>query len=67
LLAMMAYLDLSSGRRVLQSAEDGPPFVSGAGQAWYCSDRCRNRALKRAFRERHREREVAADAERSSA
>jgi hypothetical protein len=40
---------------------------SGANEACHCSDRCRNRAPKRAFRERHREREVAADVERSSA
>ena len=66
-LAMMAYLDLTSGKRVLLCDEDGRPFVSGAYQARYCSDRCRNRALKRAFRERHRDREVAADVERTSA
>jgi hypothetical protein len=53
-LAMMAYLDLTSGKRVLLCDEDGRPFVSGAYQARYCSDRCRNRALKRAYRERHR-------------
>jgi hypothetical protein len=41
--------------------------ASGAYQARYCSDRCRNRALKRAFRERDRDREVAADLERTSA
>ena len=35
--------------------EDGRPFVSGAYRARYCSDRCRNRALKRAYRERHRD------------
>lgn len=54
-LAMMAYLDLTSGKRVLLCDEDGRPFVSGAYQARYCSDRCRNRALKRAYRERHRD------------
>ena len=43
-LAMMAYLDLTSGKRVLLCDEDGRPFVSGACQARYCSDRCRNRA-----------------------
>ena len=64
---MMAYLDLTSGKRVLLCDEGGRPFVSGAYQARYCSDRCRNRALKRAFRERHRDREVAADVERASA
>ena len=42
-------------------------LTSGAYQARYCSDRCRNRALKRAFRERHHDREVAADVERTSA
>ena len=45
----MAYLDLTSGKRVLLCDEDGRPFVSGAYQARYCSDRCSNRALKRAF------------------
>ncbi len=58
---MMAYLDLTSGKRVLLCDEDGRPFVSGAYQARYCSDRCRNRALKRAYRERHREQDPAAD------
>jgi hypothetical protein len=53
-LAMMAYLDLTSGKRVLRCDEDYRPFISGAYQARYCSDRCRNRALKRAYRERHR-------------
>jgi hypothetical protein len=33
----------------------GRPFVSGVYQARYCSDRCRNRALKRAYRERLRD------------
>ena len=60
-LAMMAYLDLTSGKRVLLCDEDGRPFVSGAYQARYCSDRCRNRALKRAYRERHREPDPVAD------
>ncbi len=63
----MAHLDLTSGKRVLPSDEGSRPFASGAYQARYCSDPCRNRALKRAFRERHREREVAPDVERSSA
>ena len=58
---MMAYLDLTSGKRVLLCDEDGRPFVSGAYQARYCSDRCRNRALKRAYRERHREPDPVAD------
>ena len=64
---MMAYLDLTSGKRVLLCDEDGRPFVSGAYQARYCSMRCQARAVKRAYRERHREREVAADVERTSA
>ena len=62
-LAMMAHLDLTSGKRVLLCDEDGRPFVSGAYQARYCSDRCRNRALKRAYRERHRDREAAVGAD----
>ena len=36
---MTAYLDLTSGKRVLRCDEDGRPFVSGAYQARYCSDR----------------------------
>jgi hypothetical protein len=40
-LAMIAYLDLTSGKHVLRCDEDGRPFVSGAYQARYCSDRCR--------------------------
>jgi len=55
----MAYLDLTSGKRVLLCDEDERPFVTGAYQARYCSDRCRKRALKRAlkraYRERHRD------------
>ena len=66
-ITWMAYLDLTSGKRVLLCDEDRRPVVSGAYQARYCSDHCRNRALKHAFRERHRDREVAADVERSSA
>jgi len=60
-LAMMAYLDLTSGKRILLCDEDLRPYVSGAYQARYCSDRCRNRALKRAYRERHRDHEVPAE------
>jgi hypothetical protein len=60
-LAMMAYLDLTSGKRILLCDEDLRPYVSGAYQARYCSDRCRNRALKRAYRERHREPDPVAD------
>lgn len=63
----MAYLDLTSGKRLLRCDEDGRPFVSGAYQARYCSERCRNRVLKRAYRERHRDREAASDVERTSA
>jgi hypothetical protein len=65
---MMAYLDLTSGKRVLLCDEDSRPFVSGAYQARYCSDRCRNRALKRAYREQHRDRDADTDhLERTSA
>jgi hypothetical protein len=58
---MMAYLDLTGGKRVLVCDEDSRPFVSGAYQARSCSGRCRNRALKRAYRERHRDREADPD------
>jgi hypothetical protein len=57
---MMAYLDLTSGKRVLFCDEDGRPFVSGSYQARYCSVRCRNRALKRAYRQRHRADDIEA-------
>lgn len=60
-LAMMAYLDLTSGKRILRCDEDRRPFVSGAYQARYCSDRCRNRALKRAYRQRLQDRGVDDD------
>ena len=53
---MMAYLDLTSGWRVLQCDEDRRPFVSRAYQARYCSLRCQARAIKRAHRERLRAR-----------
>lgn len=63
--AMMAYLDLTSGKRIMLCDEDLRPYVSGAYQARYCSDRCRNRALKRAYRERHREPDPATAADAS--
>ena len=52
--AMMAYLDLVAGKRVLACEVCDKPFVSGAYQARYCSERCRNTALKRAYRGRLR-------------
>jgi len=52
--AMMAYLDLTSGKRVLACEVCGKPFVSAAYQARYCSARCRNTAMKRAYRDRQR-------------
>jgi hypothetical protein len=55
--AMMAYLDLIDGKRILGCDTCGKPYVSGAYQARYCSDRCRNTALKRAYRNRLRERD----------
>jgi hypothetical protein len=54
--AMMAYLDVLAGKRILSCDTCGKPYVSGAYQARYCSDRCRNTALKRAYRSRRRER-----------
>jgi len=53
--AMMAYLDILAGKRILSCDTCGKPYVSGAYQARYCSDRCRNTALKRAYRSRRRE------------
>ena len=53
--AVMAYLDLIDGKRVLACDTCGKPYVSGAYQARYCSDRCRNTALKRAYRVRTRQ------------
>jgi hypothetical protein len=50
--AMMAYLDILAGKRILACDTCGKPYVSGAYQARYCSDRCRNTALKRAYRSR---------------
>jgi hypothetical protein len=41
--AMMAYLDLTAGRRILTCEVCGKPFVSAAYQARYCSARCRKR------------------------
>jgi hypothetical protein len=54
--AMMAYLDILAGKRTLACDTCSKPYVSGAYQARYCSDRCRNTALKRAYRSRLRER-----------
>lgn len=54
--ALMAYLDLGDGKRVLRCDADGRPFVSGAYQARYCSERCSKRVLQRAWRRRVRER-----------
>lgn len=53
--AMMVYLDLTNGKRVIRCEVCDKPFVSGAYQARYCSDRCRNTALKRAYRQRQKE------------
>jgi len=53
--AMMVYLDVLAGKRILACDTCGKPYVSGAYQARYCSDRCRNTALKRAYRSRRRE------------
>jgi hypothetical protein len=52
--AMMAYLDLVDGKRILACDVCGKPYVTGAYQARYCSDRCRNTALKRTYRSRRR-------------
>jgi hypothetical protein len=50
-LAMMAFLDLSERKgRLLRCETCGTLFFSGAHQAKYCSERCRNRAQKRAYR-----------------
>src|SRR5260370_30428211 len=59
---MMAYLDITDDKRILDCDEDLRPFVSGAYQARYCSERCRRRAIKRAYRHRLRERAAAEDA-----
>ncbi|HEV8635463.1 MAG TPA: hypothetical protein VG370_14650 [Chloroflexota bacterium] len=56
--AVMAYLDLTEGRRVLDCEVCGRPFVSAAYQARYCSARCRQTATQRAYRSRRRERGV---------
>jgi hypothetical protein len=53
--AMMVYLDVLAGKRILACDTCGKPYMSGAYQARYCSDRCRNTALKRAYRSRRRE------------
>lgn len=60
--AMMAYLDLTSGKRILACDVCAKPFVSGAYQARYCSARCRNTAMKRSYRGRLRERAVTSPA-----
>lgn len=53
--AMMAYLDITDGKRILACEVCGKPFVSGAYQARYCSARCRKAATQRAYRSRHRQ------------
>jgi endogenous inhibitor of DNA gyrase (YacG/DUF329 family) len=52
----MAWLDLTAGGRVADCDECGRPYVTGAYQARYCSARCRNTAVKRAYRGRLRRR-----------
>ena len=47
--AMMAFQDLAEGK-VLACAHCGRVFVSDAWQAAYCSDKCRNTAVKRRYR-----------------
>jgi hypothetical protein len=54
--AAMAWLDLTGRGRIADCDECGRPYVSGAYQARYCSPRCRNTALKRAYRARLRRR-----------
>ncbi len=54
--ALMAYLDLLDGKRILACPVCGRPFATSAYQARYCSERCRNTATKRAYRHRLRER-----------
>ncbi len=56
--AMMAYLDLVGGKRILACDVCSKPYVSGAYQARYCSDRCRNTALKRMYRSRKHQRDT---------
>jgi hypothetical protein len=52
--AMMAYLDVTGSRRHLVRCEAcDRVFFSEAWQARYCSERCRNRAQKRAYRKAH--------------
>ena len=53
---MMAYFDLVNGKRLLTCDVCGKPYLSGAYQARYCSDRCRNTAVKRAYRQRKSQR-----------
>ena len=51
---MMACLDLTAGWRILARDVCGAPFAAGGYQTRYCSARCRNTALKRAYRRRLR-------------
>jgi hypothetical protein len=52
--AMMACLDLTAGWRILACDVCGAPFAAGGYQTRYCSARCRNTALTRAYRRRLR-------------
>src|SRR5262249_12488386 len=54
--AAMAGLDLTGRGRAADCAACGRPGVGGAYQARYCSARCRNTAVKRAYRARLRRR-----------
>jgi hypothetical protein len=58
--AVMAYLDLAAGWRVVGCGVCGAPFAAGGYQTLYCSARCRNTAVKRAYRRRLRGRAARA-------
>ena len=52
MFAAMVMRDLTESRRVLECAVCGSVFTSTAWQGKYCSERCRNTAQKRAYRQR---------------
>ena len=51
---LMIMFDLAGKGTIRTCDHCGTPFASSAPQAKYCSDRCRNTAEQRIFREKHR-------------
>lgn len=66
-LAMMALLDLSKLRRILECRSCGRLYITAAYQAKYCSDTCRIREQQRRYRKGRKAREGSPDSKTGGA